>query len=30
MGSVEVCVEFDSGPLAGVLRTKKALKVNGR
>jgi hypothetical protein len=29
-GSVEVRVEFDSGPLAGVFRMKKTLKVNSR
>jgi len=28
-GSVEVQVEFDSGPLAGVLRAKQALTVKG-
>jgi hypothetical protein len=29
-GKVEVRVEFDSGPLAGVLRVSKSLPVKGR
>jgi hypothetical protein len=28
-GSVKIAVEFDSGPLAGTLRTEKTMQVGG-